>query len=208
MNSSSIGARLNLLNLLMLLALCGAGGAGIYGVVGLERMLAFVTGPAWQTADSAMETEMGLQREMLAVERVLRESGSTASVANYEQAHHAAEVATSRLLSTDTLLPANVIETSRRLLGDYAAKRDRVLTSLRSPALATGLLDRGPADVALALVATEQAGDMQVVVAITDGANDHVESHTAFLGGEMGRRRAVNLACLALWRWLGTDPQA
>ncbi|MFN8519979.1 MAG: molybdopterin-binding protein [Chloroflexota bacterium] len=74
------------------------------------------------------------------------------------------------------------------------------------PALATGLLDRGPADVALALVATEQAGDMQVVVAITDGANDRVESHTAFLGGDMGRRRAVNLACLTLWRWLGTDP--
>jgi nicotinamide-nucleotide amidase len=75
-----------------------------------------------------------------------------------------------------------------------------------APAVAFGLLDRGPADVALAVVATETAGDMLVVIAITDGANDRVESHTAFLGGEMGRRRAVNLACLTLWRWLGTDP--
>lgn len=70
-------------------------------------------------------------------------------------------------------------------------------------ALAFALLDRAAADVALGVTATEAGGDMQVVVAVTDGANDHVESHTAFLGGEMGRRRAVNLACLALWRWLG-----
>ena len=41
--------------------MCATAGAGIYGVVGLERMLAFVTGPAWQTADSAMETEIGVQ---------------------------------------------------------------------------------------------------------------------------------------------------
>jgi hypothetical protein len=78
-----------------------------------------------------------------------------------------------------------------------------------APAVALRLLDRGPADVGLAVVATEAGGDMQVVVAITDGANDHVETHTAFLGGELGRRRAVNLACLTLWRWLdpgSTDP--
>ncbi len=62
----------------------------------------------------------------------------------------------------------------------------------------------GPAEIGLALIAAETGGDMRVLVAITDGERDTVEEHTAFLGGEMGRRRAVNLACLTLWRWL--DP--
>jgi hypothetical protein len=63
---------------------------------------------------------------------------------------------------------------------------------------------RAGTDIGLAIDALETDGDMRVAVAVTDGTRDAVESHTAFLGGEMGRRRAVNLACLALWRWL--DP--
>ncbi len=137
MNSSSIGTRLNMLNLLLLLALCATAGAGIYGVVGLERMLAFVTGPAWQTADSAMETEIGVQGEMLAVQRVIRESGSAASLANFAQAHKFAEAATARVLSSGTLLSAGLVDETRQSLSDYATRRDLVLTTLRSPNFAT-----------------------------------------------------------------------
>ncbi|MEZ4597477.1 MAG: hypothetical protein R3C32_12040 [Chloroflexota bacterium] len=58
------------------------------------------------------------------------------------------------------------------------------------------------ADVGLSVLAAELGDDMRVLVAVTDGTRDVAEEHTAFLGGEMGRRRAVNLACLTLWRWL------
>jgi nicotinamide-nucleotide amidase len=75
-----------------------------------------------------------------------------------------------------------------------------------APAHAATARDRGGADLGLALLATESGDDMRVLVAITDGTREHVEEHMAFLGGEMGRRRAVNLACLTLWRWL--DPVA
>ncbi|MET0773529.1 MAG: molybdopterin-binding protein [Candidatus Limnocylindrales bacterium] len=78
-------------------------------------------------------------------------------------------------------------------------------SSTDAPTRAAGVRDRGGADLGLALVATEAGDDMQVVVAVADGAREHVENHTAFLGGEMGRRRAVNLACLTLWRWLDPD---
>jgi nicotinamide-nucleotide amidase len=63
---------------------------------------------------------------------------------------------------------------------------------------------RAGTDLGLAIEAVEADGDMRVAVAVTDGSRDAVETHTAFLGGEMGRRRAVNLACLTIWRWL--DP--
>jgi len=67
---------------------------------------------------------------------------------------------------------------------------------------------RAAADIGLAVAATEEAGDMRVAVAVSSGDRQVVETHTAFLGGEMGRRRAVNLACLCLWRWLEPDRQA
>ncbi len=141
MKTSSIGTRLFMLNLLLLLALCAAGGAGVYGVSGLERMLAFVMGPAWQTADSAMESEIGVQREMLAVQRVLRESASAASLSAYAEAHQFADAAISRVSSSATLLPAPLIDEAQRRLGDYTVRRDAVLDLLRDPLATSDSLD-------------------------------------------------------------------
>ncbi len=62
-------------------------------------------------------------------------------------------------------------------------------------------------DVGLAVRATEAAGDMQVAIAITDGILDTLQERAAFLGGDQGRRRAANLACTELWRWLGDRSQ-
>jgi nicotinamide-nucleotide amidase len=70
---------------------------------------------------------------------------------------------------------------------------------------AAGVRDRGGSDIGLAVVAVDTGEDMDVVVTVTDGSGEHTEDHTAFRGGEMGRRRAVNLACLTLWRWLDPD---
>jgi hypothetical protein len=61
---------------------------------------------------------------------------------------------------------------------------------------------RGGCDIGLCLVAEEREGDTLVRVAITDGTRATAEEHTAFLGGDQGRRRAANLACMVLWRWL------
>lgn len=66
--------------------------------------------------------------------------------------------------------------------------------------------ERVGADVGLAVRAVEEGDDMRVAIALTSSDRQATESHTAFLGGEMGRRRSVNLACHALWRWL--DPEA
>jgi nicotinamide-nucleotide amidase len=72
-------------------------------------------------------------------------------------------------------------------------------------AAARDVRDHAHADIGLALVAHEVAGDTQVQVAITNGRHGTQEAQTAFRGGELGRRRAVNLACLTLWRWLGGE---
>ena len=61
----------------------------------------------------------------------------------------------------------------------------------------------GGADIGVSVSAVEQAGDMQVTIAITDGDRTAVVERAAFLGGDQGRRRAANLACTELWHWLG-----
>ena len=61
----------------------------------------------------------------------------------------------------------------------------------------------GATDIGLCVLARETDGDMAVTMAMTDGSRSHAVTRTAFLGGDQGRRRAANLACTELWRWLG-----
>ncbi len=51
--------------ILMMVLLCS--GAGFYGVNKLSGLLDFITGPAWDTADGAMEGSIGIEAEMLGV---------------------------------------------------------------------------------------------------------------------------------------------
>jgi hypothetical protein len=49
--------------------ICGF--SGIYGVQRLSDSLDFITGPAWDAADGAMETSIGIRGEMLVVDTIL-----------------------------------------------------------------------------------------------------------------------------------------
>ena len=60
---------LGTLVLAALVAACGA--AGLTGIGGLTETLAFVTGPAWDAADGAMEATIGLRGQMLAVDTMV-----------------------------------------------------------------------------------------------------------------------------------------
>lgn len=74
---------------------------------------------------------------------------------------------------------------------------DRAARDLR--AHAQRVRDTASADVGLAVRARERRGDMTVTIAIADGRRTTYVHRLAFLGGEMGRRRAANLACAELW---------
>lgn len=204
MKISSIGTRLTMLNLLLLLALCAAGGAGVYGVLGLERMLAFVMGPAWETADSAMESEIGVQGEMLAVQRVMREAGSAASLAGYERAHQFADAAIARVFSPSTLLAPNMVEDTRRLLADYAARRDQLLDAISDPTMTAQSLDMASAayqDAAQRvledLAKVEELGDSTVESRTSEVASLLARSHYA-----VGSAFGVGLLAFCFSAWL------
>ncbi|MGE0861223.1 MAG: methyl-accepting chemotaxis protein [Gammaproteobacteria bacterium] len=178
MNTSSIGFRLIALNVLLLLALCAASGAGLHGVLGLERVLQQVTGPAWETADGAMEAELGLQREMLALQRVISR-GDGAGMAAYDSAHASAEATLERLLNGATLLPAEVMNTTRESVAEYASAREALLAGMRANAGLADAAEEQRYQVAVdalleRLSQLEQAGD-----AIVAGLHEQVRERVA-----------------------------
>jgi nicotinamide-nucleotide amidase len=71
---------------------------------------------------------------------------------------------------------------------------------------AASVRERAAADVGLAVRAVERDGDMQVDIGVAMGDTVTQETRTAFLGGEMGRRRAALLACAELWARLADPP--
>jgi nicotinamide-nucleotide amidase len=61
------------------------------------------------------------------------------------------------------------------------------------------------AEVGLAVSAREQGDDTAVTIAVAVGEHVSEVRRLAFLRGEMGRRRAANVACAELWARLAVD---
>jgi nicotinamide-nucleotide amidase len=61
---------------------------------------------------------------------------------------------------------------------------------------------RAGAALALGVVARERGDDLSVEVAVDIEGEVTLTGHTAFRGGEIGRRRAANVACAELWKRL------
>jgi hypothetical protein len=69
--------------------------------------------------------------------------------------------------------------------------------------LAGGARTRASVDIGLAVEARPSGDDMRVIVAVDVGGDVTRSEHTVFRGGDIGRRRAANTACAALWARLG-----
>lgn len=67
----SVGRRIFVGFLLVVLLLIGGTISGLYGVFRTGQLLAFVSGPAWNTADSTMEAVIHVNAQALAVRRLL-----------------------------------------------------------------------------------------------------------------------------------------
>lgn len=92
--SSKIGAAFLTLTLLVLIS----GITGYYGVNRLSESLEYVTGPAWDSADGAMEASISTQAEMLVIEEVFAGLANMETVHEEMEAHSdSAEAALNRL---------------------------------------------------------------------------------------------------------------
>ena len=62
MNNLTIGQKLTLSFLTLVILILVIGSAGYYGIAPLNERLAYVTGPAWDIADGAIEGTVTVQQ--------------------------------------------------------------------------------------------------------------------------------------------------
>ena len=129
-SDSSVGTKLgfSFAVLCSLVLLCGI--TGWYGTQRLGDALTHVTGPAWDTADSSMEAQIGLQREVLAVHELINPAGDeTAARHAFDAASASAQTALDRV-SGSTQLPADVLAELSRAQSAYLGARQQLLGAL------------------------------------------------------------------------------
>ena len=132
LSDSSVGTKLgfSFAVLCSLVLLCGI--TGWYGTQRLGDALTHVTGPAWDTADSSMEAQIGLQREVLAVHELINPAGDEAAARREFDAVSAHAQSALDRVSASTRLPAAVLAELTRTQSAYFAARQQLMVALGS----------------------------------------------------------------------------
>ncbi|HKK54993.1 MCP four helix bundle domain-containing protein, partial [Marinobacter sp.] len=86
------------------------GGVGLYGIQRLSDNLTFITGPAWDTADGAMEGTIGIQSQMLAVSDMTSGGDYDQSIASFNDAVDLADEALNRLIDAGLMEASQIDE--------------------------------------------------------------------------------------------------
>jgi len=146
-----------------------SGVTGWYGTQRLGTALDFVTGPAWETADGAMESQINLQREVLAVYALLNPGRDEAAArAELEAARAAADRALVRVQASH-IIPADKLAGLASALVAYRGARDRLLAAYADLATTPtqfsdvrDVFDAAAYRLIAALTEVEAAGDRQI----------------------------------------------
>ncbi|MDT8451928.1 MAG: methyl-accepting chemotaxis protein [Gammaproteobacteria bacterium] len=121
--SSKIGGAFIILTLLAV----AIGITGYFGVSRLSSSLEYVTGPAWDSADGAMEASIGTQGEMLLVEKMFAGMADYVTLHDELNAHQvSAEAALSRVKNAGLLSDAELTDIQEAEIG-YAATVKQVV---------------------------------------------------------------------------------
>ncbi|MBI3993835.1 MAG: hypothetical protein HY342_11210 [Candidatus Lambdaproteobacteria bacterium] len=146
---------------LVILLIMVAGGAGFHGVRSLVRSLDYVTSVAWNAAGGAMEGTIGLQRELLAVERVLHGDDTDEGVRDIGAAEAFAADALRRMTATG-LFDAAAISEMNGLLENFRGLVRTLLVRQEAHAVAQARMEAAFAGFQAFMVRMEAFGDTQV----------------------------------------------
>lgn len=95
---------------ILTLMLIVVGSIGLYGIQRLSDNLAFITGPAWDTADGAMEGSIGIGAQMLAVSAIVSGKDYEQNLIAFNEAVDVANEAISQLIEAG-LMARDQVET-------------------------------------------------------------------------------------------------
>ena len=123
LNGLKIGRRIGVGFSLVVVLTIACGFAGWLGISRLDNALDYVTGPAWSTADGAMEGSIGIEAQMLAVERfVSGAADESAAQALLDEGYAMEQEALGRMSGTG-LIDAATINKLDHLRKEFFEKR-------------------------------------------------------------------------------------
>ncbi|MCW8830462.1 MAG: methyl-accepting chemotaxis protein [Gammaproteobacteria bacterium] len=125
--STKIGAAFLILTVLVLV--CGI--AGYYGVNRLSQSLEYVTGPAWDSADGAMEASIGTQGEMLVIEEIFAGNANMATAHEEMKAHADSAAEALHRMTSSGLISEGDVRRVEDAAKDYLAQADRVVAEFK-----------------------------------------------------------------------------
>src|SRR3990167_2790684 len=138
----SITQKLNISNLILVACVLLTVAAGYYGLDRETAIVNFVTGPGWQAADGAMESTIGMQRQMLELNYVTDKALQKQNLGNHLQQLHTAETFTDGALAAmrdSGLIPQQDLRRLDQYLAEFATLKQGLVTTLN--AAAAGSLD-------------------------------------------------------------------
>ncbi|NPU91057.1 MAG: methyl-accepting chemotaxis protein [Gammaproteobacteria bacterium] len=138
----SITQKLNISNLILVACVLLTVAAGYYGLDRETAIVNFVTGPGWQAADGAMESTIGMQRQMLELNYLTDKALQKQNLGNHLQQLHTAETFTDGALAAmrdSGLIPQQDLRRLDQYLAEFATLKQGLVTTLN--AAAAGSLD-------------------------------------------------------------------
>mgnify|MGYP001321877493 CR=1 FL=1 len=134
---------------------------GYYGIHRISGSLSYVVGPAWDSADGAMETTIELQKQILQIEMML--AGKPLDTAAHQESKKNLELASKRLEQSG-LVPADVLAPLREAETERATREDNLITDYNRFATSRKGLAQVTADLVTLLGELEEQGDKAVEV--------------------------------------------
>ncbi len=114
------------LSSVLMAAVCG--GSGIYGIMAIDEEAALLSGPAFQTADGAMMTQIEVERQMLAVQGIINDVDTEANNGQLVRAREDADGNLGRSLGAK-LLDEKTVKKTQAERANYEASLSKLLES-------------------------------------------------------------------------------
>ncbi|MBL7647308.1 MAG: methyl-accepting chemotaxis protein [Candidatus Hydrogenedentes bacterium] len=135
---------------------CGC--AGLWGARSLKEVLDFLSGPAWSTADGAMEGTIGLELQMLAMRNIMAGVDLETNERRLKEGQELAATAYGRAIDAK-LLDQSLNEKFQAALKDYGARLEALREANAAFVLAQDAFDGHTAAFVEFLVHMEELGD-------------------------------------------------
>ena len=162
----NVASKIGLGFLLMVATLLFASMAGYISTSRLSSSLDYVTGPAWDTADGAMEGSIGIQSQIIATQEMVSAArgGVILDVsAQITEGKETADSALGRMFAAKQI-PAELADKVKPLIADFVAQRDKTITATTAYVKAFNAMKTSASDFVQFMGLVEEIGDGAVEV--------------------------------------------